>query len=343
MTFPEKIGYRSWRQIAIAYGIIAGLGVFSALFRYFRMDGFTPTMHLTFTLSSLLGAIIIWETLRLINLALDRTYPYERSVMGRIVIQLLIGSLFGLFCRTLIYFFGEPHFPFQPDQLFLAVTWALWIIFPSGINLIFFAGHFFNQWKAGLLKAERLEREKAQVQFDTLKNQLNPHFLFNALTSLNSLIQNNPALATQFLQHLSKVYRYVLQHKEESMVSLQTELEFIRNYIFLAETRFDKALKIEVRVDDRYLDKRIVPVTLQVLLENAFKHNVAEPDRPLQITITTLNEYLVIRNNLQPRRIVETSNQIGLDNLKSLYGYLTSRPLSIEQTPTEFIVNVPLV
>lgn len=343
MTFPERIGYRSWKQIAIAYGIIVGLGTFSAIFRYYRFEGFTPRMHFNFALFSFLGAIIIWETLRLINLALDRNYPYERNVLWRIVIQLFIGSLFGLFCRTLIYIFGEPHFPFQPDQLFLAVTWALWIIFPSGINLIFFAGYFFNQWKAGLLKAERLEREKAQVQFDNLKNQLNPHFLFNALTSLNSLIQNNPALATQFLQHLSKVYRYVLQHKEESMVSLQTELDFIRNYIFLAETRFDKALKIKVMVEDRFLDKRIVPVTLQVLLENAFKHNVAEPDRPLQIEISATDDYLVIRNNLQPRRIVETSNQIGLENLKSLYGYLASQPLLIEQTQTEFIVNVPLV
>lgn len=343
MTLAKRIGYQSWSHVATAYGIIVGLGMLSALFRYFRFPDFSVPLQVNFFIASLIGAAFIWETLRVINLTLNRYYPFERSVYGRIVLQLIIGSAFGLFCRILIYLFAEPHFPFQLDSLFLAVTWALWILFPSGINLIFFAGYFFNQWKAGLVKTERLEREKAQVQFDNLKNQLNPHFLFNALTSLNSLIKEDQQLASLFLQHLSKVYRYVLQHQEETLVSIQTELEFIKNYIFLAQTRFDKALLIDVQIEPRCLDKRIIPVTIQVLLENAFKHNVLEVDRPLRIEIVTEGDFLLIRNNLQKRRIVEGSNQLGLENLKSLYRYFSTRPLQVEQTEASFTVKVPLL
>lgn len=343
MTFARKIGYRSWAHLAVAYGIIAGLGILSATFRYFRFPEFSVPLQVNFFIVSILGAAFIWETLRVINLMLDRYYPYDRSVLRRIVLQLFIGSLFGLFCRILIYLFAEPYFPFRLDNLFLAVTWALWIIFPSGINLIFFSGYFFNQWKNGLVKTERLEREKAQVQFDNLKNQLNPHFLFNALTSLNSLIKEDQQLASLFLQHLSKVYRYVLQHQDETLVSIHTELEFIKNYIFLAQTRFNKALFIDVHIEPRNLDKRIIPVTIQVLLENAFKHNVLEEARPLRIEIVTEEDFLVIRNNLQKRRIVEGSNQLGLENLKSLYRYFSARPLQVEQTETSFTVKVPLL
>lgn len=343
MSLVEKIGYKSWRHFRNAYLIILGLGILSAIFRYFKFVEFSLSLHINFFIVSGLGVIFIWESLRLIDLALNLHFPYERNLIGRIVLQIFLGSLFGLFVRVLIYYFAEPYFPFQLDDLFLAVTWALYIIFPSAINLVFFTGYFITKWKEGIIKTERLEKEKTQVQFDNLKNQLNPHFLFNALTSLNSLIREDPELASQFLQHLSKVYRYVLQHKDEGVVSLQTEVDFIRNYIFLAETRFDKALSIDVRIQNEYLDSSIVPVTMQVLLENAFKHNISEAERPLHILISTENEYLIIRNNLQKRNNVEGSNKLGLENLKSLYRYLTDRPVIVEETESQFTVKVPLL
>jgi len=341
MTLVERIGYRSWKHFRNTYAVILGLGVLSTIFRYFKFSEFGWPLHINLFLVSGLGVIFIWETLRLIDLALNRYFPYERNLIGRITLQIFLGSLFGLFVRILIYYFGEPNFPFQLDEMFLAVTWALYIIFPSAINLVFFTGYFISRWKEGILKAERLEKEKAQVQFDNLKNQLNPHFLFNALTSLNSLIHEDAQLASQFLQQLSKVYRYVLQHKEEHIVSMQTELNFIQNYIFLAETRFGGALSITVQLDPYYLDKMIVPVTTQVLLENAFKHNIMERERPLQIKIISEPEYLVISNNLQVRRNVESSNKQGLENLKSLYGYLSTKPVIIEETEDYFAVKVP--
>jgi two-component system, LytTR family, sensor kinase len=284
-----------------------------------------------------------WAVLEFINRKLNEVYPFERSIPGRIAIQLVIGAIFGVIVRFLIYEFGEPNLPFRLDSLFLAATWALYIIATGTINTIFFITYFIGKWKESLVRAERLEREKSQVQFDNLKNQLNPHFLFNALTSLNGLIFENQKLASEFLQQLSKVYRYVLQHSDRNFVSLKTELDFIRNYIQLAETRFSGALKINLKIASHAEEQAIVPVTLQVLIENAIKHNIIDKDKPLVIDLVTVGDYLVVSNNLQIRKTVESSNKQGLERLKSLYGFLTDKPVIIEPADDRFSVKVPLI
>jgi two-component system LytT family sensor kinase len=284
-----------------------------------------------------------WAVLDFINRKLDVIYPYERSIAGRIALQLAIGAVFGMIVRFLIYEFGEPNLPFRLDSLFLAATWALYIIATGCINTIFFISYFISKWKESLVRAERLEKEKSQVQFDNLKNQLNPHFLFNALTSLNGLIFENQKLASEFLQQLSKVYRYVLQHSDRNFVSLKTELDFIRNYIQLAETRFSGALKINLTIAPNAEEQAIVPVTLQVLIENAIKHNIIDKEKPLVIDLITVGDYLIVSNNLQVRKTVESSNKQGLERLKSLYSFLTDKPVIIEPAGDRFSVKVPLI
>jgi two-component system, LytTR family, sensor kinase len=244
--------------------------------------------------------------------------------------------------RFTIYLFGEPRLPFKLDELFLAATWLLYLFLPTAINLGFFTEYFVGRWKESLVNAERLEKEKSRVQFDNLKNQLNPHFLFNALTSLNSLIFEDQTLASQFLQQLSKVYRYVLQHKDKKMVNVETELNFIGHYVSLLRTRFKDALVISIQIKDQDRELGIVPVTLQILIENAIKHNVIDLARPLTILITTEDHYLVVANNIQLKRRVEESNKQGLDNLRSLYQYLSDRPVLIEED-VQFKVKVPLL
>lgn len=337
------LGYKSWRNFYKTYAIILGLCVLGFIVRVIAVQTFTIEFQFRVFLISLPIVILSWEILRGINLLLDRVYPYSRNVAVRIILQLVLGTIFGLISRILIYYYGEPQIPIPVDELFMKLTWAGYMFFPGIVNMGFFIAYFLQKWKEELLKAERLEKEKAQVQFDNLKNQLNPHFLFNALASLNSLIAEDQQLASRFLQHLSKVYRYVLQHKDQNLVSLQTELDFIQNYIFLAETRFDKALSIRVIIQPEDVDKQLVPVTLQVLLENAFKHNVIEVNRPLQIQVTTEGMYLVVRNNLQARKQVEDSNRQGLENLNRLYQYQTRKPIQIETTDNHFTIKVPLL
>lgn len=287
--------------------------------------------------------MLLVEGLYWINRTLNKTLPFKDNIPGRIAVQMISGGVYAITLRFLLYELGEPYLTVKLDSMFLAATWFLYILASVIVNSTFILDYFIAQWRVSLVRAERLEKEKTQVQFDNLKNQLNPHFLFNALTSLNSLIFENQGLASQFLQHLSKVYRYVLQNKDKNFVTVKTELEFIQNYVFLLRTRFETALTITFDIDVHSKDKAVVPVTLQILIENALKHNVVDKDRPLSIRIVTNDDYLIVSNNLQVRKLVETSNKQGLENLKSLYAFLTDKPVQISSNEMEFSVSVPLV
>jgi two-component system, LytTR family, sensor kinase len=337
------LGYKSLKQFLRTYAIIL-LAVLVAFFvRMAKYEEFGFDAHVRITWVSVILITLFWECLRLLNYWLNRVFPFERNITTRIFMQLVMGVMIGLGIRALVYKFGEPYIPFKVDNMFLAATWAIYAMIPIGVNLGFFTIYFIDRWKDSLVKAERLEKEKSQVQFDNLKNQLNPHFLFNALTSLNSLIFEDQKLASAFLQQLSKVYRYVLQNKDKNFVLLTTELEFISNYVQLLETRFQGALKINFEVKGDANEKAIVPVTLQILIENAIKHNVVDKDKMLTIEILTVGDYLVVSNNLQVKKNVETSNRQGLENLKSLYKFLTDRPVLIEPTTDRFYVKIPLI
>lgn len=193
------------------------------------------------------------------------------------------------------------------------------------------------------LQSTRLAKDKTEIQYQNLINHLNPHFLFNSLTSLNSLIITEPRQASKFLQKLSAIYRYILQNKEKESVTIEHELNFVKNYIDLQKSRFDDGLEIIIDIDDDYLGYSIVPVTLQNLFENAIKHNIIEDERPLRIEVYIEDDFLIVRNNLQKKGFVETSNKQGLDSLKTLYSYLTSKPFETIESETDFIVKVPLI
>jgi two-component system LytT family sensor kinase len=331
------------KRLAVTSGIVFLITLVAYAVRTISGQ-FEPALNRIIFFASFFLIFISWESLLFVNRILNRYYPFERGIAVRIAMQFVIGAVIALFIRFLIYQFGEPMLPFTLDKMFLASTWVLYILAASVINSIFITAFFIDRWKESIITAERLEKEKALVQFDNLKNQLNPHFLFNAMTSLNSLIFENQDLASQFLQHLSKVYRYVLQNKDKNFVSLQTELDFIQNYAFLLQTRFENALAINIDIRQDARDRAIVPVTLQILIENAIKHNVVDKSSPLAIDISSIGNYLVISNNLQnKKKLVETSNKQGLDNLKSLYRFMTDNPVVIEQTDTRFAVKVPLV
>jgi streptogramin lyase len=192
-------------------------------------------------------------------------------------------------------------------------------------------------------KAENLEKEKTIVQYESLKQHLNPHFLFNSLTSLRSLIKINPAQAATFLDGMSKVYRYVLKSGEQELTTLDVELDFAKTYIALQKTRFGNGLFVNIDVAEANLGKYIAPVTLQNLVENAIKHNTADVEAPLIIDIFTENEYIIIKNNLQRYRIMETSNKRGLNNLKSLYKFYSEKEMEIIDDGTNFTIKIPLI
>lgn len=192
-------------------------------------------------------------------------------------------------------------------------------------------------------KAQLLEKEKALVMYEGLKQQLNPHFLFNSLTSLNSLINTAPADASRFLDSLSKTYRYILKSRDSETIPLAEEIKFAENYIGLQKTRFEKGLELNLNVPEEFRHRKIVPVTLQNLIENALKHNIIDEESPLVIDIYVEDNYLVVKNNVQKKKFVETSNKQGLSNMQSLYRHLNNVPMEIQETPTLFTIKIPLL
>ena len=192
-------------------------------------------------------------------------------------------------------------------------------------------------------KAQLLEKEKTAVMYENLKQNLNPHFLFNSLTSLSSLIRIDQRQAGDFLDKMSKVYRYILKNKENETVPLMEELRFVDLYNQLQKTRFGDGLQIKISIPEEFHYRKIAPVTLQNLVENAIKHNIADDDTPLVILMYVEDDYLVVQNNFQTKGFVETSNKQGQNSMISLYKYLSPRPVIINETEDFYTVKIPLI
>jgi hypothetical protein len=192
-------------------------------------------------------------------------------------------------------------------------------------------------------KTQLLEKEKTVVMYESLKQQLNPHFLFNSLTSLSGLIETNQQLAGSFLEQMSGIYRYILKNGDNETVTIRDEITFVKLYISLQKTRFKKGLQVNINIPDEFLHYKIAPVTLQNLIENAIKHNIIDADTPLVIDIFIENDYVVVRNNLHKKNIVETSNKKGLAQFETLYKYLSEKPILVNETNESFTIKIPLI
>jgi ligand-binding sensor domain-containing protein len=230
---------------------------------------------------------------------------------------------------------------------FYKARW-FWLLIGSLLigSLIFLYRFRLNKQKQILTletKAQQLEKEKTIVMYDSLKQQLNPHFLFNSLTSLSGLIATNQEMAGEFLEQMSGIYRYILKNGDNETVALKDEIDFVQLYIDLQQTRFKKGLEVHINVPDEYLYFKIAPVTLQNLVENALKHNIIDAGSPLVIDIFIEDDYLVVKNNLQLKSSVETSNKKGLAQFITLYSYLSSQPVRVIETGKEFLVKIPLI
>lgn len=241
----------------------------------------------------------------------------------------------------------EAILVFTIETPFYRTAWfftGILIFIAAGLYLFY---RFRIRQKEKLLmlesKTQMLEKEKALVMYENLKQHLNPHFLFNSLTSLSSLIRIDQHMAGDFLDKMSKVYRYILKNRDNEVVPISEELKFVQLYIDLQKTRFENGLQVQVNIDENYHHRKIAPVTLQNLVENAIKHNTADADSPLIIELFIQDDFLVVRNNLQKKNFVETSNRQGLSNMLSLYRYLSSRPMEIMEDATYFIVKIPLL
>ncbi len=202
---------------------------------------------------------------------------------------------------------------------------------------------FYVQWVEALNNMQRLKEEKLIFQYETLKNQVNPHFLFNSLNTLSSLVSKDVKLSEIYIQKLSTIYRYILENKDLDHINLKNELDFVIDYFYLQKVRDDGKIDLKVNIKDPE-NYEILPISLQLLVENAFKHNAATRENPLKIevSINEVKRTVSVSNNLKPKTQISESSKLGLDNLSERNKLLTGREIEIIQTEEEFKVTIPL-
>lgn len=334
----------------LPYIIIILFTFFISVIRYFLIPEWGLATHLLVFCGQFIFLTLTWMLIGALSKFLDKRIPFHKQVIKRIVVQILLSLLIIAPVFIAVVYYNRNQLPKYATPQFIAIVFVLFTIFVVLINFIYYQRYFFSQWQQSVLQnaelqvqTAKLEKEKSMMQYHHLKNQVNPHFLFNTLTSLDGLIKSNASLASDFVQHLSKVYRYVLEHKENEVVGIQEELNFLDHYISLLTIRFKNTLEIKIDISEEAKEKGIVMVTLQMLIDNAIKHNMLQTSDPLTIKIYDQGGYLHIWNNKQLKKLIEHSNKQGLGQLIQLYGYLTDRSVMIIDKPDFFEVNLPLL
>ena len=212
------------------------------------------------------------------------------------------------------------------------------------IGAVYECVFFFEKWKDTIKQNEALKNQQIRTQFEVLQNQMSPHFLFNSLNTLTTLIAESQDTAIEFTEKLSEVYRYILMNKEKELIPLREELAFSRSYVYLLQMRYPENLMVNFRVEEPALRQHIAPLTIQMLIENCIKHNIISRSQPLIIDVYVDNgKSIIIRNNLQKKKALEKSTKTGLENIKKRYQYLGERKIDIIVTYDSFMVAIPLI
>ncbi|GAA4242499.1 MULTISPECIES: histidine kinase [Winogradskyella] len=261
------------------------------------------------------------------------------GIIGSTVITLV--GLFLLRAGTAVFYYGTDFNVFMEKESWKAYSFGIWITL--SIVSVFHVVYFYNRYQKNKIKEQKVIAGTASAKFDALKNQLDPHFLFNSLNVLTSLIEENPENAQKFTTSLSKVYRYVLEQKSKELVTVDEELNFARTYMSLLKMRFEDSIIFEIPDKASNPESKVVPLSLQLLLENAVKHNMVTSSKPLHVKIYEDDNYLVVMNNLQPKQIVKKSSGVGLENIKQRYQLLTNKKVHINQREKDFAVAIPML
>lgn len=261
------------------------------------------------------------------------------GAIGSIVITMATLAVLRFTLVVLIYGKSWAHFIATESVTYYTIGFIITLFF----SVFFHAFYFYKELQKQKITEQKIIADTASAKFTALKNQLDPHFLFNSLNVLTSLIEENPEMAQKFTTSLSKVYRYVLEQKNKELVTVDEELKFAKTYMTLVKLRFEDSIIFEMPESASNPEAKVVPLSLQILLENTVKHNVVTPQRPLHIKIYEDNGFLVVENNLQTKEVIKQSVGVGLGNIKQRYGLLTKREFAIYKTEKAFIAKLPIL
>ncbi|MFK7060375.1 histidine kinase [Flavobacterium oreochromis] len=311
------------------------------------------------------GAIITWTYLKwsffyaflygltlfyangIVFVFFDRLFTENRFAPKRLILGSIASFIVSLFVIFILRIFESLVID---DDTFLefiknekASNYVVSMVITLIVTLGLYLFHFYKNYQEHKLTEQKVIAGTASAKFETLKNQIDPHFLFNSLNVLSSLIEENPEQAQRFTTSLSKIYRYVLEQKDKELVSVEEELSFAKTYMNLLKMRFENSLSFQLPVDFNNAEAKVVPLSLQLLLENTIKHNIVSEKKPLEIKIFIENNYLVVENNLQKKEVLQERKGVGLQNIINRYGLISSRKVLIQQNSIFFRVYIPIL
>jgi hypothetical protein len=345
---PTKQGSDPWRLNDIGFRLILipffGIAV-PVITRMIDHKAFSNLEIKLSYLYTILIAFLIWQGNRYLLFTLRAYFDWFKKPFRKILVLLVAISFYTIPVSTLLLV-GWYHF-FAKG----VVNWG--VVFTSTLIImicVIFIVHVYEtvflvkDSESEMVRTEQLERAKAEAELEALKNQIDPHFIFNSLNTLSHLIEERPEKAKQFNDSLADVYRYILQNKAKSLVLLREEMFFLNDYFSLLKIRFEKAIHLNMEVDESCFDQYLIPpISLQLLMENAIKHNEFSDANPLVVSMRLENEELIVRNNVRKKTLRKTSSRIGLENLTERYRLITNKQLNIESLPEEFIVRLPVL
>ena len=331
---------KPWKEIMIRFSAIAVISFISA---WFQLDyHYREGSFLSVFLISFIRTALIWNGSMLII-----QYSVNRFSMFKETVKLILFQVSTLTVYVLLVELGE----FITVKYLLNITLTgsekmamiiVSLIITFMISSIYAAVAFFIQWKENLVRAQALEKATLEAKYDTLRNQVNPHFLFNSLNTLIVLVNDNP-VATRYVESMSEIMRYMLQSRDKEAVLLRDELNIAKEYLFIQQNRFGDKLTVEFEVPEKYYHYAIPPLALQMLLENALKHNVCSMEHPLKVKgYISDNQYIVIENSIRPKIDKEPSTGVGLENIRNRYIHLTGKDILVKQGNGKFTVMLPL-
>ncbi len=292
---------------------------------------------LTLTLMGWLIGIPVGKLLR--KLFADTKRPLGTLLFAMLIlaVQGALMMIVALNAMVIVFHFHAPN-----TAEYVAAT-SYSVLFTLIIGLMATGQQFLQSLLKSKEDNERMKQEMIRSQYEALKSQVNPHFLFNSLNTLTVMISTQPELAVKFVEQMSKVFRYSLQNSAENIIDVGTELKVVQSFLFLNEQRFEGKLCIDIAVTDRVMQRQIITQSLLMLAENAIKHNEISTDKPLTVSISNDDDYLIMENTLQRRAQIEASTNIGLANIKQRYALVSEKPVVVEETNNMFTVKLPLI
>jgi two-component system, LytTR family, sensor kinase len=297
-----------------------------------------------FTITSI--TVLLWELCGFIEPWFKKSYKRHNNKTRFLIYFWLAGGAIAVVVATAVVIAVTAiNFTLTVPQLLIPLK--LNVIYALLINLLFHLINailfYFEEYKRQVTETEALRRISTETELELIKSQINPHFLFNNLNILSALVMKNHADANKFIEEFSKVYRYILSSQHKELVTVSEEISFMSPYLFLLQKRFGEGLRVNITVPEKFKNHYIIPASLQMLVENALKHNIVSNAKPLTIDINIDNNNISIQNNLQLRTTVLGSTKIGLQNISKRYQLVSELAVAIETTTEKFKVSLPLI